>query len=180
MGAVVFAVTRIISALFLKDTLEASKREADSLVAELKRERASLMRKLGEFFREADQSGDGFLDRDEFEAMLRNPKVRMWFSGLDLQVHEYVGLFNLIDTGSGVVSFQEFMTGVQRLKGTARSLDLIGIVLDVQKIMQLLVVVRKELRELSGGQSVASRQVTGEVMNSLLENSRSSNWLRDS
>merc|ERR1712032_725546 len=85
--AVVFAVTRIISALFLKDTLEASKREADSLVAELKRERASLMRKLGEFFREADQSGDGFLDRDEFEEMLRNPKVRMWFSGLDLQVH---------------------------------------------------------------------------------------------
>merc|ERR1712032_948180 len=54
ISAVVFAVTRIISAIFLKDTLESSKKEADNLIVELRGERMDLMRKLEEFFREAD------------------------------------------------------------------------------------------------------------------------------
>merc|ERR1719237_2036766 len=82
ISGVVFAVTRIISAIFLKDTLAAANQEADRVLSELKRQRESLVRQLHDFFQEADRSGDGLMDRDEFEEMVKNPDVRMWFRGL--------------------------------------------------------------------------------------------------
>jgi len=186
IAAVVFAVTRIISAIFLKDTLEAANSESDRMVSELKQKRDALMRQLMDFFKEADQSGDGFLDRDEFEEMLKNPKVRMWFHSLDLQVHEYVGVFNLIDNGSGVVDFQEFMRGVQRLKGSARSVDMLAVALDVSRIRHKLWQMQKELQQLS--RTARNPSLSGldrekrdmcKVMQELVETSGSARWLQD-
>merc|ERR1740129_2198445 len=138
IAGVVFAVTRIISAIFLRETLQVASQEADILLAEDKRQREGLMFKLADFFKEADQSGDGMMDRSEFERMLVDPNVRLWFRGLDLHVHEYVSLFNLMDNGNGYISLEDFLDGVSRLKGQARSLDVLGVVLEIKKIRHQL------------------------------------------
>jgi len=187
IAGVVFAITRIISALFLKHTLDSSKLESDRVLAELKQKRDTLVRQLTDFFTEADQSGDGLVDRDEFEEMLKNPNVRMWLSSLDLHVHEYVGLFNLIDNGSGFVSFKEFLIAVQRLKGNARSLDMISITLDLTKLKHKVEEVRMALWKLSGTAPISSltglegesRDVHKAVVTHLVETSGSSRWFRD-
>jgi len=134
ISGVVFAITRIISALFLKDTLHAANNEADHLVCEMNEQRNALMCKLRHFFREADQSGDGLMDASEFQAILSNPKVRLWLRGLEWQMHDCAGAFRLIDNGSGVVSVDEFMAAMQRLRGSARSVDLAVVAMDVAKI----------------------------------------------
>ena len=51
---------------------------------------------------------------------------------LDLEVHEVVSLFNLLDDGDGLITHDEFLNGVMRLKGHARSLDIIAISKDMQ------------------------------------------------
>merc|ERR1712226_751953 len=102
------------------------------------------MKKIQAFFKEADKSGDGMVSRDEFDAMLESPSVRQWFKGLDMHVHEYVALFNLIDDGDGHISVEEFMDGVARLKGQARSIDMLGVVREVRKVKQYMVMLLEQ------------------------------------
>ena len=56
---IVFAVIRVISATFLKDTLDAAQNDAENLVVERLRKKAQYVKKLEEVFMAIDQSGDG-------------------------------------------------------------------------------------------------------------------------
>ena len=56
---IVFAVIRVISATFLKDTLDAAQNDAENLVVERLRKKAQYVRKLEEVFAAIDHSGDG-------------------------------------------------------------------------------------------------------------------------
>eukprot|EP00408_Alexandrium_pacificum_P037572 CAMPEP_0171289390 /NCGR_PEP_ID=MMETSP0790-20130122/70579_1 /TAXON_ID=2925 /ORGANISM="Alexandrium catenella, Strain OF101" /LENGTH=531 /DNA_ID=CAMNT_0011759015 /DNA_START=90 /DNA_END=1685 /DNA_ORIENTATION=- len=117
--AVVFAMVRIISALFLKEKMKDVK---------------AFVNKLTELFEQADLSKDGYLSREELTNIMSFPKVRVWMSVLGLDVTEANALFNLLDDGDGLISFEGFVTGIMRLKGTSRSQDTITIMKDCQRI----------------------------------------------
>merc|ERR1711879_977938 len=79
--------------------------------------------KLERFFKEADQDGNGTLDRGEFQAMIDNPDIEGWLTIIGLDQHEVMGLFAILDNGDGMISYQEFVGGCMRLKGSARAID---------------------------------------------------------
>merc|ERR1712032_688366 len=68
--------------------------------------------------------------------MLQNRSVKAWFAVLDLEVHEVMSLFDLLDDGDGRITYAEFMKGVMRLKGQARELDVVAISKDCQNLMR--------------------------------------------
>merc|ERR1712232_593966 len=70
VSVVVFAIIRIITALFLKETLNVAANDADLQIQERLRETAVLVEKLGRLFLALDASGDGYVTLDEFEAFL--------------------------------------------------------------------------------------------------------------
>jgi len=185
IAAVVFAVTRVISAIFLRDTLQAANCEADRMVNDARRQRTALMHQLENFFKEADKSGDGLLDRNEFEEIFRNPKVRLWFRAMDLQIHEYVGLFDLLENEAGVVSFQDFLNGVMRLKGQARSIDMLSVALEVSKISNTLAEILKVWQQASQSAPLALTaplnpvSVESKARSRLRANSGSSRWVEE-
>ena len=78
-------------------------------------------------FAEIDDSGDGVVNWEEFTALLQDHRVLTWLAALDLDVAHCEGLFELLDTGDGRISFHEFVQGVQRLKGPAKSVDLVSL-----------------------------------------------------
>jgi len=142
---VVFAVTRIITALFLKDTMNIAASDAELMIDQKMKEKASYVHKLDEIFSVADTSNDGMLSIDELHEILENPRARTWFQLLELEVHEIQALFNLIDNGDGCVTRQEFLQGVLRLKGQARSMDLITIIHENQRMFQACERIEKRL-----------------------------------
>ena len=111
---VVFAVTRVITALFLKDTLQVASADAEMVMQERVLKRAKYIDKLNELFSKADTSGDGKISLEEFKEMMEMPQVQTWFQMLDLEVHEVVSLFNLLDDGDGLITHDEFLNGVMR------------------------------------------------------------------
>jgi len=128
ISVVVFAVTRIITALFLKETLQAAANDADQQAAEQARARAGVIDKLRTVFSAVDTSGDGSLSFEEFELICHNPDVIVYLKMLDLEVSNAEGLFHLLDyKNCGEINFEEFLKGVLRLKGQARSLDLVAL-----------------------------------------------------
>jgi len=145
IGGIVFAVTRVITATFIRETLDVAGQQADILVYERMRNRDTYLKKLQLFFSEADVSGDGFVDQWEFDAIMTNPRVRSWLSELELEVHETYALFNLIDDGDGRITYDEFIDGVVRLKGQARCVDVVAIHRDLERVSHLLTLVSDHL-----------------------------------
>merc|ERR1740121_1163860 len=86
-------------------------------------------------FKETDTSGDGFLSWDEFQAVLYDPRVRNWLGSMDLEVRDVPLLFGLTDANlDGMISGSELVHGFAHLKGAARSIDLMKLERDVEKL----------------------------------------------
>merc|ERR1712113_867339 len=97
ISTVVFAMTRIITALFLRDTLAVAANDVEMQIQEKTKEKKKYAEKLLTFFNQADFSGDGSMTIEEFEGFLSDPRVRTYLATLDLDSHETKNLFNMLD-----------------------------------------------------------------------------------
>lgn len=135
---VVFACIRVITALFIKETMSIAASDTVLAVQERMRIVQNYVQKLRHVFVLADTDRDGFLSCKEFTESLKDPVVTSYLSIMDLEVNEVEPLFQLLDDGQGLVTIDEFVTGLTRLKGQARALDVVVISHDVQRIADQL------------------------------------------
>merc|ERR1740123_2322181 len=138
VSGVTFAVVCIIQALFLKDTLEVAANDAEAMVQEQLWAKKETCRKLEQVFLAADTSCDGFISPQEFEDVLMIPQVKGFLELLDLEVSEIQALFSILDDGDGEISYNEFIQGIMRLKGQARSMDVVAMMRDIKKMSENL------------------------------------------
>ncbi|CAE7219612.1 Scn10a [Symbiodinium microadriaticum] len=131
---VVFAVIRVISAIFLRETLEAANNDAEILVQERLRKKATYVRKLESIFRACDESGDGVLTEDELNELMQDIRVQVYLESLEIDVHESTALFRLLQNGDGEITCDDFIDGILRCKGPARAIDQILLASDVKNL----------------------------------------------
>merc|ERR1711865_1310061 len=77
-------------------------------------------------FESLDSDGIGTVTRKQFHRLSKFPAVSTWLASMDLQTTDFDTLFRLIDEDNdGEITFEEMMHGIGRLKGPARSIDLL-------------------------------------------------------
>merc|ERR1712137_744500 len=86
---------------------------------------AQKMRKL---LKKADTSGDSRIQRKEFHKAFEDPFLKTWLAAQEIDVGDSDLLFDLMDSGDGELTSEELNTGISRLKGPAKSLDLISLI----------------------------------------------------
>ncbi|CAK9003563.1 unnamed protein product [Durusdinium trenchii] len=145
---IVFAVIRVISALFLRDTLEEANNDAHHMVLEKLRKKNEYVDKLAGIFRTIET--DGMITEEKFTEILQNPKVKAYFQTLEIDVQEGAALFHLLDNGEGAVTFEEFIDGIMRCKGPARAIDTVALHADLKSLEVKLSVMEKMLRQSTG------------------------------
>jgi len=133
---VIFTMSRIVSALFLRETLRQASDQAEVMVRERKKETGAVTRKLHGIFMAADTSGDGLLTEDEMSRMLEHEKVRILLSKLGLEASDGHVLFGMLNDGTGSINLDEFLSGIKHLKGEARSIDLIPLIQNCNRILE--------------------------------------------
>lgn len=131
---IAFALIRIITAIFLKDTLDAANNDAELQIMENMARRERFVRHLQGIFRAIDDTGDGMITQKRLEKVLSNPKVRAYFQTLDLDITESTALFHLLDDGDGEVTLHEFISGILRCKGHARAIDQVALHTDIRML----------------------------------------------
>lgn len=122
-----FAMCQVIRSVFISETLKSVSSDDDLMIMEKERQMKKHACDMDRFFREADDSGDGFLSFDEFEAMVKNPRVKSWLAAMDFNIENVKLVFDLLDDGDNKLTADEVVHGVAKLKGTARSLDMIAL-----------------------------------------------------
>ncbi|CAK9020783.1 unnamed protein product [Durusdinium trenchii] len=120
---IVFALIRVISALFLKDTLDAAQSDADLAVVDKKERRRVYVEKLEALFTAIDVNQTGMITEQQLASVLSLPNIHAYLETLDLDVKESAALFKLLDDGDGEVTLHEFINGIMHCKGEARAID---------------------------------------------------------
>merc|ERR1712129_260241 len=138
VAVVIFAMIRVISALFLKETLAQASHDTEMMVRERKKKSEHLQKELEALFEAADLSNDGCVSMEEWDALLSNQKVLLWLRELGIDAGDTHLLFELLDDGDGHITKEEFVGGVCKMKGEARAQDLVPLVANSQRILTLV------------------------------------------
>eukprot|EP00928_Gymnodinium_smaydae_P031275 TRINITY_DN22_c0_g2_i1.p1 TRINITY_DN22_c0_g2~~TRINITY_DN22_c0_g2_i1.p1 ORF type:complete len:732 (+),score=185.01 TRINITY_DN22_c0_g2_i1:301-2196(+) len=123
---VLIGVLNVLTSVFVERARELSALDRDlAIQAELKQNEA-FIREMREIFEEADADGSGSITWVKFKAYLENEQVRAYFATHNLDTSEAHELFRLLagDSGEDCVDIEEFVMGCMRLKGQAKSADM--------------------------------------------------------
>eukprot|EP00419_Tripos_fusus_P082136 CAMPEP_0172936350 /NCGR_PEP_ID=MMETSP1075-20121228/221976_1 /TAXON_ID=2916 /ORGANISM="Ceratium fusus, Strain PA161109" /LENGTH=592 /DNA_ID=CAMNT_0013797721 /DNA_START=14 /DNA_END=1793 /DNA_ORIENTATION=+ len=156
---VIFGMIRIISALFLRETMQQAERDAEIMHSLKAKKTQTLKQNLSDLFEAADTSGDGQLSIEELDELLEHPKVRVWLGEFGIDASDAHLLFALLDDGDNSISKNEFVDSITRLKGEARAQDLVPVSANVQRILNNCKHIRSivDRLELSGRASECKR-----------------------
>mmetsp|Transcript_8910 Transcript_8910/g.21332 ORF Transcript_8910/g.21332 Transcript_8910/m.21332 type:complete len:822 (+) Transcript_8910:53-2518(+) len=119
-----FAAVGIINGVFMQETFKVAASDDKLMMRQKERDRSLHTKKMRTLFAAADESGDGFIDREEFCDIMNIPEVRTWLAAQELPVRDPNILFSLLDDGDAELTADELVKGVERLKGTAKGIDL--------------------------------------------------------
>jgi voltage-gated sodium channel len=144
-----YGLMNIITGIIVERTLSAAKQNQQRFQRTQEKERARVLNHLREIFELADKDGNGSLTIDEFRTAIRQPDVERKLKLIELPVADAEELFEILDhDGSGELSVDEFIGGCVRLKGTARSKDLLGVQVNVQCLADRVETIELQLSQL--------------------------------
>ncbi|CAJ1439223.1 unnamed protein product, partial [Effrenium voratum] len=135
IALVVFAVIRVVTALFIKETLASAANDAEMVMDETRRLAVEYQEKLEELFCLVDDDGDGHLSAEEFLAAMSLPSVEQYLRFLDVSIRDCRPLFDILTEGDGLITITEFCKGLMQLKGQARALDIVVLQHENSKLM---------------------------------------------
>lgn len=121
-----FGLLNIIIGVVVENTIETAARD---LIKEKKaqdRQRQFVINHLRDIFEEADVDGSGTLTLDEVVEAVHKPSVYNKLRMIEFPVDNPENIFKLLDfDDSGELTIDEFITGCVRMKGNAKSKDLL-------------------------------------------------------
>mmetsp|Transcript_100616 Transcript_100616/g.199904 ORF Transcript_100616/g.199904 Transcript_100616/m.199904 type:complete len:667 (+) Transcript_100616:2-2002(+) len=133
-----FSLMNVIGAVFVQQTMTVAQQDSDIMILKKQKEHKHYTSKLKELFHALDADGDGTLSRDEFRAMESNSCLKAWMAALDINPDDLTGLFDLLDSGHGTVSAEEFLIGASRVRGFAKNIDVAEILVTVSRLERMM------------------------------------------
>mmetsp|Transcript_12343 Transcript_12343/g.28976 ORF Transcript_12343/g.28976 Transcript_12343/m.28976 type:complete len:640 (+) Transcript_12343:108-2027(+) len=177
------ALVGIINGVVMQETFKAAAQDKDVMVRDKRRQAAKIRHRLRLLFASADEGQDGKLDCAEFVKLCTNPVLKLWLSSIGLNTSDAAKVFHLIANGHGTITADEFLAGVERLRGLASSVDLHAIIrelidnLNNSSSSQGLALHALEQR--ISEQSASLKDFTGELSQKLTDHGEFSQRLTD-
>mmetsp|Transcript_67044 Transcript_67044/g.160691 ORF Transcript_67044/g.160691 Transcript_67044/m.160691 type:complete len:745 (+) Transcript_67044:127-2361(+) len=136
---VVFGIMNVLTAIFVESGSQIAAVDQDLAIQEQLRRDKSTINTIRNMFYEADADGSGALTEQELEELLVNPKYIWAMRLVGVDVSEARGLFQLLDmSGTNQVNIDEFISGIMRLKGSAKGVDLATLIYENKRMYQAL------------------------------------------
>lgn len=123
-----YGVMNLIVSIIVEQALTASRNVELRSRSREERARAAELEHIETIFLLADTDCGGELDIDEWVKACNDPEILWRLRAIELHRNDAMRLFQVIDgNGSRTLSMQEFIEGCTKLKGVARSKDLLAL-----------------------------------------------------
>eukprot|EP00811_Abedinium_folium_P010807 NODE_1999_length_2314_cov_10.586648.p1 GENE.NODE_1999_length_2314_cov_10.586648~~NODE_1999_length_2314_cov_10.586648.p1 ORF type:complete len:625 (-),score=137.58 NODE_1999_length_2314_cov_10.586648:329-2203(-) len=122
-----FAVVKVITGVFMHETFRVAASDDDLMVVQKLRTMQKHAKKMNRLLDCLDQSHDGNISREEFLSLLKHKNLKMWLASMDIEVDNLNVLFEVLANGDDDITKDELVKGISRLRGPARSIDLVAV-----------------------------------------------------
>eukprot|EP00747_Dinoflagellata_sp_TGD_P062026 gnl/TRDRNA2_/TRDRNA2_152787_c0_seq1.p1 gnl/TRDRNA2_/TRDRNA2_152787_c0~~gnl/TRDRNA2_/TRDRNA2_152787_c0_seq1.p1 ORF type:complete len:656 (+),score=110.63 gnl/TRDRNA2_/TRDRNA2_152787_c0_seq1:22-1968(+) len=129
-----FAVLKVITAVFIAETVRASSSDEDVAYMKKQRQREAYCMKMKEIFTQLDKSGDGGLNREEFEPLVSDERMQILLQTLEIDTQDMHVLFEILADGDGIINVDEFLKGMSRVRGPAKSIDVLKLLSKISHV----------------------------------------------
>jgi len=119
-------VLSVIQAVFIQQTMRSAQHDEDLMMLMKARDKHKNVEKLKGLFRRMDPDGDGFVSREAFVALLDNQRVKLFMSAFEIDVNDAEALAKVLDDGEGMISMEDFISGLMSLRGSAKAIDMVA------------------------------------------------------
>jgi len=144
----------MIVGVIVENTMQLARENDDKKKAQQEATLTKVIDRLRKVLRDADEDGSGSLSQEEFVTALSDPEISNQLRLIDFPVDDPTEVFMLLDTQSdGELDTEEFLHGCMRLKGPAKSKDLLEVQIHVNQLA-------KKIEELDDKMMVAAERVT--------------------
>merc|ERR1712137_262671 len=153
------AVVQVILSVFIQQTFKVAAQDERVMINEKEAQSNAIITNLQYLFDELDTSGDGHVDKVEFQVLKSDPVVKTWFSALEVDLGDIDDLFLLLDNGDGYISRNEFVDGIRAMRGLAKKTDILEIKRLLKKVDSSLKILPLENVSLCAPQSSKKQSV---------------------
>eukprot|EP00931_Biecheleriopsis_adriatica_P002364 TRINITY_DN10314_c0_g1_i1.p1 TRINITY_DN10314_c0_g1~~TRINITY_DN10314_c0_g1_i1.p1 ORF type:complete len:616 (+),score=102.39 TRINITY_DN10314_c0_g1_i1:30-1850(+) len=146
-----FAVLNVMTGVFCQTAIESAERDHELILQNVASEKAKYFRAIRRLFDQLDMDSSGGITMAEFETSFSEANVRAIFDALEINVNDAYALFSQLDTdGNADVDINEFLEGCMQLKGPARSIDVVTMKRDLNRLRQQIEEEVKCFKDLQG------------------------------
>lgn len=143
---VIFGMLNVLTGVFCDRASELSSLDRDIVVEAERSKVEHFCRSLRHLFEEADSDKSGTISWQEFQEYSKQSDVRAFFATLELDISDAHELFLMLDSeDKGQVRIEDFIAGCLRIKGFAKSMDILHLQDDVLKVKKMIMVMSGQL-----------------------------------
>eukprot|EP00928_Gymnodinium_smaydae_P005041 TRINITY_DN11737_c0_g1_i1.p1 TRINITY_DN11737_c0_g1~~TRINITY_DN11737_c0_g1_i1.p1 ORF type:complete len:483 (+),score=71.82 TRINITY_DN11737_c0_g1_i1:1066-2514(+) len=143
----VFAFISVIVGTMVEGILDAAKSDKEMLVKSEKMNKREFIGNMSKIFKDVDKHGAGEIQLSDLQKHMEDVDVCAYFAALGVDSDQVSHLFALLDDdNSGVVTREEFLGGVLRLRGQAKSLDIAVVLQKLDYLADQIEVMEKVIR----------------------------------
>lgn len=130
-----FGLLNLVIGVIVENTLASAKVNETKMKKKKEKDRMKVMNHLREFFEESDEDASGTLSIDEVQKALKDPDAVNKLKLVDLPLEDPQEIFSLLDIdNSGELAIDEFISGCMRIRGEAKSKDLLAVQVAVDSL----------------------------------------------
>jgi hypothetical protein len=127
-----FVLMNLITAVIVEHAFADAKAEESEKAKQMETDMETELKDLKNLFDRIDEDHSGKLSRGEMERAMMNKKVRQKLGKLDIKAKDLNDLWEILDDGDGELDSEEFVQGIRRLQGEARSKDILRLYREVR------------------------------------------------
>jgi len=125
---VLLAIMNVVTGVFVESAMQSAKQDKDIF----------MVHNVRELFSNTDTDEDGLICWDEFQSQLNSREMEETLKLIDVDICQARELFQLLDVDDkGMVNFDDFLDGCMRLRGPARSIDLMTVMYEHRRFAKL-------------------------------------------
>lgn len=128
-----FAVLNILTGIFVEHSVDTAQSDREKVLLAVLDSADGMVHEIRKMFKRFDTVGE-FLTLENFQETLKHQQVRELFQILEIDSSESQQLFEELDVSrDGKVDFNEFTSGLLKLKGSAKSVDMVVLGTDMRR-----------------------------------------------
>jgi voltage-gated sodium channel len=131
-----FVLMNLIIAVVVENAFENANEDSEEVARQMEEKKTAELEDLRKTFRSMDEDESGTINREELmKSMRERHDIRQKFRSLDIKPTDIDEIWQILDDGSGEISIYDFVDGIRRLQGEAKSKDIIRLQREL-KILQ--------------------------------------------